>query len=286
MTGRKKANLGDLKTDAAADSASEHEAETLTKQKRRQSGKSLSPPYIPTDREREALIRQYERQKAEPPVPRLKVDNVDGVLMVLPDHPNQGVGLDLLQEAIGTGSREFLGTILMLLRRACSCDDTIDQVQLDHMFSVVLGIRPRDQIEVMLAIKMAAIHWLMMSFLERVMRGPSLMQQELEQQEIIDRIVNRQARTYAMLMETLKRYRTGGEQKVTVHHVSVNEGGQAIVGNVTQRVRGSVPQKSADRPPALTDLRQEPMPIIEERQHEPEPVPARRKRKDNGQSSS
>ena len=35
-------------------------------------------------------------------------------------------------------------------------------------------------------------------------------------------------------MEALKRYRTGGEQKVTVQHVSVSEGGQAIVGNVTQ----------------------------------------------------
>ena len=35
-------------------------------------------------------------------------------------------------------------------------------------------------------------------------------------------------------MEALKRYRAGGEQKVTVQHVSVSEGGQAIVGNVTQ----------------------------------------------------
>jgi hypothetical protein len=28
--------------------------------------------------------------------------------------------------------------------------------------------------------------------------------------------------------------RTGGQQKVTVEHVTVNEGGQAIVGSVTQ----------------------------------------------------
>jgi hypothetical protein len=34
-------------------------------------------------------------------------------------------------------------------------------------------------------------------------------------------------------METLKRYRTGGEQKVTVQHVTVNEGGQAVVGNLS-----------------------------------------------------
>ena len=33
-------------------------------------------------------------------------------------------------------------------------------------------------------------------------------------------------------MEALKRYRTSGQQKVTVEHVTVNAGGQAIVGAV------------------------------------------------------
>jgi hypothetical protein len=40
-------------------------------------------------------------------------------------------------------------------------------------------------------------------------------------------------------MEALKRYRTGSKQKVTVQKVS--EGGQAIVGNVTQ-----APRKTAE----------------------------------------
>ena len=40
-------------------------------------------------------------------------------------------------------------------------------------------------------------------------------------------------------METLKRYRTGGTQKVTVEHVTVNAGGQAIVGNVAAGGRGA-----------------------------------------------
>jgi hypothetical protein len=42
-------------------------------------------------------------------------------------------------------------------------------------------------------------------------------------------------------MEALKRHRTGGEQKVTVQHVTVNEVGQAIVGAVSPapaRTRG------------------------------------------------
>jgi hypothetical protein len=38
-------------------------------------------------------------------------------------------------------------------------------------------------------------------------------------------------------IEALKRYRTGGEQKLTVQNVSVNDGGQAIVCNVTQAPR-------------------------------------------------
>ena len=39
-------------------------------------------------------------------------------------------------------------------------------------------------------------------------------------------------RTFTTQMEALRKYRTGGEQKVTVQHVTVNEGGQAVVGNV------------------------------------------------------
>jgi hypothetical protein len=46
-------------------------------------------------------------------------------------------------------------------------------------------------------------------------------------------------------MEALKRYRTGGEQKVTVQHLSVGEGGQAIVGNVTQTPAKTAPEKTA-----------------------------------------
>ncbi|WP_287120652.1 hypothetical protein [Mesorhizobium sp.] len=39
-------------------------------------------------------------------------------------------------------------------------------------------------------------------------------------------------------MEALKKYRTGGQQYVTVKHVTVNEGGQAIVGNVSHGGQG------------------------------------------------
>jgi hypothetical protein len=40
-------------------------------------------------------------------------------------------------------------------------------------------------------------------------------------------------RTFTMQVEALQRYRGKGQQKVTVEHVHVHAGGQAIVGAVT-----------------------------------------------------
>jgi hypothetical protein len=74
---------------------------------------------------------------------------------------------------------------------------------------------------------------------------------------------------------------------VTVQHVSVSEGGQAIVGNVTQETGGTAPQKPMTTTPALTDARQQAMPPIET----PAQVLALRTKKkdggrDDGQSSA
>ena len=55
----------------------------------------------------------------------------------------------------------------------------------------------------------------------------------IPQQDAAERALNKLARTFATQMDALKRYRTGGQQKVTVEHVTVNEGGQAIVGAVS-----------------------------------------------------
>jgi len=70
--------------------------------------------------------------------------------------------------------------------------------------------------------------------------------------------------------------RTGGEQKVAVQHVSVNEGGQAIVGNVTQTSAKVAPQTHATSTPLLNDGSNTPMPIIEATR---EKVPLKRKPK-------
>lgn len=95
------------------------------------------------------------------------------------------------------------------------------------MLAMVKGIEPQDQVEAMLATQMAAVHNATMTFACRLAHATSI-----PQQDSAERAFTKLSRTFAAQVEALKRYRTGGEQKVTVQHVNVNDGGQAIVGNL------------------------------------------------------
>ena len=99
------------------------------------------------------------------------------------------------------------------------------------------GDMAKDQVEAMLAAQMAAVHNATMTFARRLAHVDNI-----PQQDSAERAFNKLARTFAAQVEALKRYRTGGEQTVRVEHVTVNEGGQAIVGNVSHGGRGS-PEK-------------------------------------------
>jgi hypothetical protein len=160
----------------------------------------------------------------------------------------------VVQAALGTVDRTFTSGLLRQLANASSAGPEIDETDLNFMVSVIKGIEPRDQMESMLAAQMAAVHMEAMRFSERLGRAETIPQQDSAQ-----RAFNQLARTFAMQLEALKRYRTGGEQKVTVHHVSVNQGGQAIVGNVTQNPREIAPDKAS---PALTHSKVRAMKVV------------------------
>jgi hypothetical protein len=70
--------------------------------------------------------------------------------------------------------------------------------------------------------------------------------------------------SFAALVETFKRCRNSGEHNVVVQHMSIAEGGQAIVGNLTRSARKSKPQKAAKKMAALIDGRQPAAEIIQE----------------------
>ena len=100
----------------------------------------------------------------------------------------------------------------------------------------------------MLAAQMAATHNAAMECYRRSM----LDNQTFEGRRESLNQANKLTRSYATLMEALNRHRGKGQQKVTVEHVHVHEGGQAIVGNVTPG--GGVSSKLEEQPhaPAIT----------------------------------
>jgi hypothetical protein len=98
--------------------------------------------------------------------------------------------------------------------------------------------------------------------------------ENIPQQDSAERAFNKLTRTFTMQMEALKRYRTGAEQKVTLQNVSVADGGQAIVGNVTQVPREEGQKQAAAPPPKLTDTNVVPMPNMGKSK---EPLSVRRK---------
>ena len=56
---------------------------------------------------------------------------------------------------------------------------------------------------------------------------------------------NKISRTYAVLLDALNHHRGKGQQKITVEHVHIHSGGQAVVGVVAPR--GGVQPKSEDQ---------------------------------------
>ena len=82
---------------------------------------------------------------------------------------------------------------------------------------------------------------------------------------------NKLSRTYATLVEALNRHRGKGQQKVTVEHVHVHSGGQAVVGMVGNPGGGD-PPKSEDQPHAK-QIAHASQPTLPAADKTPEPVP-------------
>ena len=68
--------------------------------------------------------------------------------------------------------------------------------------------------------------------------------QDIPQHDSAARALGRLARTFPAQIEALNRYRSHGEPAINVQNVSVADGGNAIVGNVTQHAHVIVSDKN------------------------------------------
>ena len=132
--------------------------------------------------------------------------------------------------AFGTAEPDFaLLMVSGIFNTACE-ENPANPSQPHNMFeamAALTGIGPRDEIEAMLATQMVATHVAAVKALKRLKASVNTTQQDSN-----GNLAVKLLRTFTMQLEALQRYRGKGQQKVTVEHVHVNAGGQAIVGVV------------------------------------------------------
>ena len=150
-----------------------------------------------------------------------------------------------LRSISGSDADDF-STILVnqvvkaLWREPCDFDEQTQLMQ--AAVAAMIGMKPRDAHEGMLISQLIATHNAAMECYRRAMLG----EQTFEGRRENLNQANKLCRTSAALTEALDRHRGKGQQRITVEHVSVHAGGQAIVGAVT--AGGESSQKSRQEP--------------------------------------
>ncbi|MBQ0716921.1 MAG: hypothetical protein KBT76_05880 [Sulfitobacter litoralis] len=127
----------------------------------------------------------------------------------------------------GTGKAVVTGIIGQIASLG-SQGTRIDEGASNFAIGFVDSMAPKDAAEALLFTQMAAIHQATMMLARRLNHV-----ENIPQQDAAERALNKLGRTYAAQMDTLKRYRSKG-QTVRVERVTVENGGQAIVGNVSK----------------------------------------------------
>jgi hypothetical protein len=134
-----------------------------------------------------------------------------------------------LNKALGTTSSDFVNASLLQLQAAArSPFGTISETHINAALAMIEAAAPRDEIEGALAVQMACTHTAAMAVLAKL-EGAFTSEQRVV---AFGSAAARLMRAYATQVEVLRRLRGGGQQFVRVEHVHVNDGGQAVIGNV------------------------------------------------------
>jgi hypothetical protein len=145
-----------------------------------------------------------------------------------PDGANE-VWWARLNKALGTASPDFVESSLLQLQAAARSPlGTISETAINAALAMIEAAAPKDEIEGALAVQMSCTHAAAMAILGKLDSGFGTERRIA----LFASAAARLMKTFAMQMEAFRRLRNGGQQFVRVEHVHVNDGGQAVIGNV------------------------------------------------------
>lgn len=181
-----------------------------------------------SDADKAAVVAFSERRKIRPRLAKSKVQMRGATNVVAWEHETPTLAEIHLANTLNTDDFAFSeGLRQQIAGMSASSDGEVSPGKLDHSLSIVRAIEPRDPVEALLAAQMASIHNATMSLSQVLATAETL-----PQHEVAGNLLNKLARTFTQQVEALKKHRSTGEQTIRVQHVTVNDGGQAIVGNV------------------------------------------------------
>ena len=176
------------------------------------------------------------------------------------DHPDPELGEQLMADILGVDDRDAMNGILRQLVEASMNGKKPCAVNLAAMLSMIKSIKPRDSVEAMLVSQMVSVHVMAMRCAYQFASA-----EDIASQDSAGRALGRLARTFPAQMEALNRYRSKSEPAVTVQNVSIQDGGKAIVGNVTHTNMVVSDQSGAT---TATDARMPEIPDRDAERHE------------------
>ncbi len=213
--------------------------------------KSTPAPEL-NEAERE-LLETFRARKAESiTVPRAELKDVDGderrVELAHKSEADFNLAEAVLCEALGTEDTKYAGSLINSIANASAAPDRLTENGHQIIGNAIVAastLKAESPAEGMLIAQMIAVHNSAMTMLAKMHSST-----HIKQMDSMANQANKLLRTFAAQMETLKRFRQKASQTVRVERVYVNEGGQAIVGNVTHGGAGDQ-QKSEVQAHAL-----------------------------------
>lgn len=206
----------------------------------------LQEPYFikPTEPFQERIVRWHQKKAKEDPGATFKIHRIKGkkrnyrlspkIKKGVTHTPTEIIG-SLYTAVSGSGdetySRNFIAESIAALNNNLEPD--LEGLSTTY-YGAMMGMAPKDIIESQLSSRLLILNSKATHYVNLATTS--------EYERSTDLYLNRATKLMRLYNETLEafnRYRRKGEQKVTVQHVHVNKGGQAVVANKFTPGRGS-----------------------------------------------